>query len=267
MILVEGKKIAERIKGEIKESLKHTGPKSLAIFYVGENPVIDSYVALKKRVGEEIGIEVVVMRFPDNVSEEVLIGEIKKAGENFSGIIVQLPIPEHLDKERVLDAVQVELDVDVLSREAHDAFASGLTEKLPPVVGAVKEIFDEYKVDLSGKKIVVVGKGLLVGKPVLAWLSREGLTSVVVDRENSGLESELSTADVVIAGAGVPALVRPGTVKDGAILIDAGTSTSSGKIVGDIDRDCYAKASLVSPVPGGVGPITVVRLFKNLFLK
>lgn len=266
MILVEGKKIAERIKGEIKEALKTSGPKTLAIFYVGENSVIDSYVGLKKRVGEELGINVEVIRFPDDISEQFLIDQIHNANEQYSGIIVQLPLPEQFDKERVLNAVRADLDVDVLSREAYEQFTSGKTTKLPPVVGAFKEIVDAHQIDLANKNIVIVGKGVLVGKPVSAYLSREGFTSTLIDRDND-LKTALIDADIIISGAGVPSLVTADMVKVGAILIDAGTSTSSGKLMGDIDRACYDKASIVSPVPGGVGPITVVNLFKNLFLK
>lgn len=266
-MLVEGKKIAQNIKDEIKGLLQTSGPKSLAIFYVGENPVIDSYVALKKRTGVELGIGVDVLRFADDVTEESLLAEIKNAAEIYSGIIVQLPLPENLDKEKVLNSVPVYLDVDVLSTSAYENFKSGATEKLPPVVGAVKAIVDEYKIDLRDKKIVIVGKGVLVGKPVSAWLSREGFQSTIIDRENTDLKESLIEADLIISGAGVPSLVMPGMIKNGAILIDAGTSTSSGKIMGDIDRATYDKASIVSPVPGGVGPITVVNLFKNLFLK
>ncbi len=265
-MLVNGKQIANRIKENIREILKTSGPKSLAIFYVGQNSVIDSYVALKKRVGEDLGIDVHVLRFSDDVAEDFLINEIKNANEKYSGIIVQLPLPERFDKESILNAVRADLDVDVLSRQAYENFINNKTAKLPPVVGAVKEIIDEYRVDLRGKKIVIVGKGVLVGKPVSAYLWREGFENVVVDRDND-LTNELASADVIISGAGVPFLITPNMIKPDAVLIDAGTSTASGKIMGDIDTACYEKASIVSPVPGGVGPITVVNLFKNLFLR
>lgn len=267
MIKVSGKKIAERIKGEIKEFLKSSGPKSLAIFYVGENPVIDSYVAIKKRVGEELGIGVDVLRFPADVIEEDLITEIKTAAKIYSGVIVQLPIPENLDKEKILNAVPADLDVDILSSVAYKNFKTGLTLKLPPVVGAIKEIVDEYSIELKDKKIVIIGNGLLVGRPVSEWLDREGYDSVIIDKENTDLKGSLAEADMIISGAGVPGLVTVDMVKVGVVLIDAGASTSSGKLVGDIDKSCYDKASVVSGVPGGVGPITVANLFKNLFLK
>jgi methylenetetrahydrofolate dehydrogenase (NADP+)/methenyltetrahydrofolate cyclohydrolase len=266
-MLINGKQIANRIKDEIRELLKTSGHKSLAIFYVGQNPVIDSYVNLKKRVGAELGIDVEVLRFDADVVEDNLIDEISRANEKYSGIIVQLPLPENLNKEKILNTVKPELDVDMLSITAYENFKNGVTEKLPTVVGAIKAIFDEHNIDLAEKKIVVVGKGLLVGKPISTWIQREGFDCDVVDRESDDLIEKIAEADVVISGAGVPSLIKPEMIKDGVILIDAGTSTSSGKITGDIDQTCYGKASIVSGVPGGVGPITVVNLFKNLFLK
>jgi methylenetetrahydrofolate dehydrogenase (NADP+)/methenyltetrahydrofolate cyclohydrolase len=261
---VDGKKIAERIKEEIKNLLLESGPKSLAIVYVGENPVIDNYVSLKKRVGEELGISVEVLRFDAGVKEAELVSAMTGATTKYSGMIVQLPLPESLDKEKILNAVPTKLDVDVLSAGSFQMFANGLIHKLPPVVSAVTEIVREYDIDLTDKKIVVVGQGALVGRPVSAWLTREGFTHQIF--EKGGDIAMLLNADVIITGAGVPGLVTPDMVKEGSILIDAGTSTSSGKIAGDIDPEAYDKASLVSGVPGGVGPITVVSLFRNLFL-
>lgn len=120
---------------------------------------------------------------------------------------------------------------------------------------------------MKDKKIVIIGNGLLVGRPVSEWLDREGYDSVIIDKENTDLKGSLAEADMIISGAGVPGLVTVDMVKVGVVLIDARASTSSGKLVGDIDKSCYDKASVVSGVPGGVGPITVANLFKNLFLK
>ena len=264
MIKVDGKKIAERIKTEIKAMLTKSPDKSLAIFYVGENPVIDNYVALKKKVGEELGIKVDVHRFTADVSEEVVLRELATSGIKYSGIIVQLPLPEGFDKDKILNAVPVGQDVDVLSSESFQMFSAGQIQKMPPVVASISEIVREYDIDFANKKIVVVGQGALVGKPVGAWLSRQGYPYEVF--EKGGDESVLLSADVIITGAGVPNLITSEHVKEGAVLIDAGASTASGKLAGDIDRSAYEKASIVSGVPGGVGPITVVSLFKNLFL-
>ncbi len=267
MTIVDGKKIAEGIKEEIRNLLKTGEPKSLAIIYVGENPVIDNYVALKKKVGLELGINVEILKFEESVSTDVVLEAIKNAGAKYSGMIVQLPLPAHLNKEEILNAVPAEQDVDVLSEKSFELFSKGESEKMPPVVVAISEIIKTYKIDLANKKIVVVGRGPLVGKPVVVWLSRQNISANVLDSDTLNRAEILKEADIIISGAGVPSLIKASDVKEGVILIDAGTSTASGKIAGDIDQAAYEKAALVSGVPGGIGPITVVSLFKNLFLK
>lgn len=267
MIKVDGKKIAESLKEEIKSLLKESGPKSLAIFYVGNNSVIDSYVALKKRVGEELGIAVEVFRYEESISQDALLLEIQEKIKNFSGAIVQLPLPVNFEKERVLSAIPIEKDVDVLSKDAFEMFSLGKIEKLPPVVSAVNEIFRTYNLVLPEKNIVIVGFGMLVGKPLAAWLSRQGIPYEIVDEQTPDALEIIKNGDIIISGTGIPSLIKKEMVKGGAILIDAGSSTSSGRIVGDIEALAYEKASIASTVPGGVGPITVASLFKNLFLQ
>jgi methylenetetrahydrofolate dehydrogenase (NADP+)/methenyltetrahydrofolate cyclohydrolase len=126
-------------------------------------------------------------------------------------------------------------------------------------------IFEEYEINLGGKDIVIVGAGILVGQPVSAWFSREGFSYRILDKENFDHEI-LKNADIIISGAGVPGFIKPGMIKEGSVLIDAGTSTSGGKLLGDVDIACYDKGALVSGVPGGIGPVTVASLFRNLFL-
>lgn len=266
--IIDGKKIAEKIKGEIKELLVKSKDKaSLAIIYVGQNKVIESYVALKQRVGTELGIDVEVLRFGVEASEDEIISAINAQEKKYSGMIVQLPLPENFKKENILNSVPAGKDVDVLSQDLFKKFSEGKTLKLPPVVAAISDIVREYQIDLEGKKIVIVGRGALVGKPVSAWLARQNLPHEMVDSTSADTLKLLKEADVIISGAGVPSLIEHSMVKEGSILLDAGTSTSSGRILGDIDSACYVKASLVSPVPGGIGPLTVVNLFKNIFLK
>jgi methylenetetrahydrofolate dehydrogenase (NADP+)/methenyltetrahydrofolate cyclohydrolase len=266
-IIVEGQKIASLIKEGIKKNLEKTGPKTLAIFYVGSNKVIDRYVNLKEKIGQEIGIGVRVFRLPENISQRVLIEEIQKADKEFSGVIVQLPLPENLDKREILDAVSPSKDVDMLSSKAYNNFKDGTTKRLPPVVGALKEIIEKYNIDIHDKNIAVVGQGLLVGRPITDWLKRNNYSYEVFDDKTEDLFEALKSMDVIISGVGKSNLITPNMIKEGVILIDAGSSTSDGKLVGDIDKACYDKASIVSGVPGGVGPITVVNLFRNLFLE
>jgi methylenetetrahydrofolate dehydrogenase (NADP+)/methenyltetrahydrofolate cyclohydrolase len=136
---------------------------------------------------------------------------------------------------------------------------------LPPVVGAIKVIFDENKIEIKGKNIVVVGAGRLVGKPVVTWLINEGGTVTVIDENSKNPQEFTIKADIIISGVGKPKIIKPEMVKEGVVAIDCGTSESSGQVVGDIDPEISKKASILAPVPGGIGPITIAILFKNLF--
>lgn len=267
MIKVEGKKIAENLKEEVRNLLiKNPEKNSLVIFYVGQNDTIDKYVNLKKKVGEELGIKVDVKRFPSDIKEEILVEEIVSCIKDYSGAIVQLPLPSHLDKRKILDIVPTDKDVDMLSVKAFEDFKDSKTEKLPTVVSAIDKIVREYGIDLKDKNIVIIGRGSLVGTPVSTWLTRQGLVHQVLDDKSLEFVDTLKDADVIISGAGEGGLVKKNMIKEGVIVFDAGTSTSSGKIAGDVDVSAYEKASIITPVPGGIGPITVVSLFKNIFL-
>lgn len=267
MIKVEGKKIAENLKEEVRNLLiKNPEKNSLVIFYVGQNDTIDKYVNLKKKVGEELGIKVDVKRFPSDIKEETLIEEIGACVKDYSGAIVQLPLPPHLDKRKIVDLVPADKDVDMLSIKAFEDFKNKKTEKLPTVVSAIDKIVRDYDIDLEDKNIVVIGRGSLVGGPVSTWLTRQGFAHQVLDDKSLDFVNTLKDADVIISGTGEGGLIKKDMVKEGVIIFDAGTSTSSGKIAGDVDVSAYEKASIITPVPGGIGPITVVSLFKNMFL-
>lgn len=263
-MIVDGKKIANDIKNEISEKLKAKSSKlRLDVILVGDNIVSEKYVERKKKFGEEIGVEVVVHELLGDISQADLEAEIEKLNndERVNGIIVQLPLPSQIDQDKILNLVLPEKDVDALSREAR---------VLSPTVGAIKEIFERHQVNLKNKKIVVVGNGKLVGRPVSLWLTQEGAKVEVIDIETKNPEEILREADVIISGVGKPGLIKPASIKMGAILIDAGTSDlptvagSGGQLKGDADPTCADKCSLFTPVPGGVGPLTVVMLFKNL---
>lgn len=264
-MIVDGKKIAERIKRELKMLAASLAPKTLVIFVVGSDPASARFVERKRVFGDEIGVTVEVKQFPEDVAAEFLISEIKNSAAYANGIVIQLPLPSHLPKQEILNAVPAELDVDLLSDEGAARWASGPSRRLPPVAAAFAEIFKEYHVDLANKNIVVIGAGVLVGKPVSEYLTSLGAAHTVIDKDTPDPTAFMQKADIIISGAGVPGLVRAEHVKEGVVLIDAGTSSASGKLVGDIDQSAYEKASLVSPVPGGVGPITVAALFAHLF--
>ena len=258
-MLVDGKEIADEIKSQLAGRSRALGRRLvLAVVEVGSDPVTEKFVERKKKFGEAVGVEVVSHQFPQGVTEEVLAAEVRTIGADpsTSGIIVQLPLPLEINTDMVIACIPPEKDVDALG---------SAPRVLAPVAGAVAEIFSRSGIHLRGKRAVVIGHGRLVGKPVADWLTREGAVVDIVSFETREQMRFLSKrADIVVSGAGVPRLVTPELLKEGVVLVDAGTSESEGKLVGDIDPRCMEKAALYTPVPGGVGPITVAVLFRNL---
>lgn len=268
MILLDGNAVSQKILEEVKRRASETEKKlRLAVVVVGNDSVVRSFIAKKKQAGESVGIDVRTYPFPETITTNELrkrIAEIVHEKKN-TGVIVQLPLPEHVSKQYILNAVTPEKDVDVLSSRAIGNFVVGKSPILPPIVGAVKTLFEEYGIEYHGKNIVVVGAGTLVGKPIALWLLAEHVPFTIITSETRDAQELLRRADIIITGIGKPGFLTGDMVRDGVVVIDAGTSESEGKIAGDVDFDSVAaKASFVTPVPGGVGPVTVAMLFKNL---
>lgn len=202
-----------------------------------------------------------VVRLEDAATLEDVHAAVRAPGAD--AVIVQLPLPSSIDTQAALDAIPRSQDADVLSSFAYEHFVSGNADALfPPVVAALEEVLERADVSPKDKHIVVVGKGRLVGEPVALWLSR--FSSVDTITRDSGDLSLLKEADLVVLGAGEAGLVKPEHLKEGVVLIDAGTSESDGAIKGDADPSCATVASVFTPVPGGMGPIAVACLFKNV---
>jgi len=272
-MIIDGKKIAEEVKEGLKEKIKIDGKKlKLTIIQVGEDPASSKFVEKKEKFAEEIGVKVKVYKLLEDISTNKLRKKIAEiihppaGGKQSSGVIIQLPLPSHINTQYILNSIPVKKDVDVLSARAIGEFVSGKSNILPPVVGAIKEILllGDLVSMLEGKNVVVVGAGLLVGRPVASWLINKGVTVSVLNKDTLDISKFTKEADVIISGTGSPSLIKPEMIKDGVVLIDAGTSDKFGKLVGDIDPSCSSKASLFTPVPGGVGPITIAMVFKNL---
>jgi methylenetetrahydrofolate dehydrogenase (NADP+)/methenyltetrahydrofolate cyclohydrolase len=205
-----------------------------------------------------VGVACVEHVFPVTVSTKELCAEIAKIREKTDGMVIQLPLPENIDEHKVLSAIPRDKDVDALGR--------GATACISPVAGAVIEILQQYDIPLRGANVVVIGRGKLVGVPVSTQLAQRGSRVTVLDSTTPPDEffGLLRNADIVVAGAGVPGLVVPEMLTKGVVLIDAGTSSSGGTIEGDIALACAEKARVFSKTPGGVGPVTVAVLFRNL---
>jgi methylenetetrahydrofolate dehydrogenase (NADP+)/methenyltetrahydrofolate cyclohydrolase len=250
-MVVDGKIIAESVYAAIGTKLRG---KRLGIVVSTGDVVTDSYVRIKARAAERLGVEIVRRELSPDATTADALAAVASLVEVADGIIVQLPLPPQADADTVLAAVPPERDVDALNT---GAFVTA------PVAGAVREILKTADIDAAGKRAVVIGQGRLVGVPCAALLRELGADVMVVTRGDS-LEP-LHDADIVVSGAGVPGLIKPDMIRNGVVLIDAGTSESSGKVAGDADSACAEKASVFTPVPGGVGPLAIAMIFKNLF--
>ncbi|MEK7503145.1 MAG: bifunctional 5,10-methylenetetrahydrofolate dehydrogenase/5,10-methenyltetrahydrofolate cyclohydrolase [Patescibacteria group bacterium] len=266
-MIVDGKKIAGEIKDSLKRDVLGLAQKPvLAIVKVGNDLVTEKFLNQKKKFASDIGVSVVVHEFPVDISTRQLREEVLKlaSAEEISGVVIQLPLPQNIDADYITNVLPEEKDPDMLSQKSASLFVSGKSKILPPVAGAVKSIFTAYGIKLTEKNAVVVGAGKLVGKPVAAWLGNQGVSVAVVDEHTLDPRRFTLRADIIVSGVGKPNLVSAEMVKDGVVAIDCGTSESAGQISGDIDSRVAEKASIFTPVPGGVGPITVAMLFSNL---
>jgi len=268
-MIVDGKKIANDLKELLRRTLKENKvvPK-MAIVIVGENPVIEKFVEIKKRFGADIGIEVVEHRLPADTSQDELEGLVRDCATHpeYAGIVVQLPLPESIDTRLVLGCIPLEKDVDMLSIEAMAAMRRGDAVIMAPVVGAIDEICRRETIEIAKKDVLILGAGRLVGAPAEMWFRHRGARVTTLEKPVRDLAMFTKDADIIVSGTGKSGILQPELLKDGVILFDAGTSKVGGKIVGDADPSCAEKCALFTPVPGGIGPITVAILFRNVVL-
>ena len=264
---ISGKKISEKIKISLKNKVSFFPRKIIfSIIYVGQDPVIDNFIEYKKKFGSDIGIDAIVHNFKTKISESELLDSIEKISRQSDTVIIQLPLPKHLDTQIILDAVPVRKDVDVLSTQAKKLFAEGCHTMMPPVTGALVESLKAINYSLDNKKILIMGYGDLVGKPFGSWLRLHGYTYTIVTKE-TGIEERnnlLKSADLIVSGVGYPNIIHANLISKDVVLLDAGTSEVGKKLIGDIDKNCYEKSSHYTPVPGGIGPITIAVLYQNI---
>jgi methylenetetrahydrofolate dehydrogenase (NADP+)/methenyltetrahydrofolate cyclohydrolase len=266
-MIINGTIIKEAL---IEELAARPQEKQLRVCFLqfGDDMASRKFVGMKMKVAKELGIYADHMGSNAKDTEEALAALHEVIESDYGGIVIQLPVPEGIDATTLVNALPVELDIDMLSTAALMAFATGASQRMPPVAAAVELILSLHKVSLADKKIVIRGKGKLVGETVMMLLDGKNIPYHAIDIHTPEEEqlSLLQQADIVVSGIGVPHSLTPDMVKDGVVLIDAGTSEQSGKLTGDIDPACASKALLYTPVPGGVGPITVACLFRNLFV-
>jgi methylenetetrahydrofolate dehydrogenase (NADP+)/methenyltetrahydrofolate cyclohydrolase len=270
MQIIDGKKLRDEILSTLK--VRVAALPFVPVFcdvLVGDDASSAQYVAMKERVARQLGIATHPAVFREGISTEELIEELQiiAAIPNMSGLIIQLPLPAHIDQQAVLDAVPLHIDVDALGAEASEYFYADHPHFVFPTAEAVLAVLGSLDMDLESKHIVMVGRGMLVGRPVAHMLARRGMTVSVVDAQTKHPELIFRQADILISAVGKANLISGGMLKEGVLLIDAGTSESGGAVVGDIDRASVEHvARYLAPVPGGVGPVTVAMLMHNVVL-
>jgi len=266
--IIDCKKIKEEILEEVK-----TGVLSLPfspIFcdvLVGNNEVSASYVRIKSKTAMSVEIKFRTVEFKEFITTEELIEEIENLNNvpSMCGIIIQLPLPDHIDKKRVLGAIKPSLDVDCLGQINSENFYRNEGSIGYPTALACVKILDSLNLDLFDKKILILGKGSLVGLPVYHLLRSRGLEVITVDSKTENTDILIKNADVIISAIGKAKYIKGNMIKDGVVLIDAGTSEDNGSVSGDIDSDSVMGiASFLSKTPGGVGPVTVATLLLNV---
>ncbi len=263
---MDGKALAGRIRAEVAAEVA-AFPRAigLATVLVGDDPASDVYIRMKHKATLEVGIEARDLRLPAETSEAELLGLVAElnADEAIDGILVQLPLPDQIDEGTVIRAVDPVKDVDGFHPVNAGLLLAGTPAHVPGTPLGVLALLDEYEVPLQGANAVVVGRSDIVGKPAALLLLHRHATVTICHSRTRDLAAEVARADVVVAAVGVPGIVTPEMVKEGAAVIDVGINRTEAGLVGDVHPDAAARAGLLTPVPGGVGPMTIAMLLRS----
>ena len=270
-MIINGKKVAADLRGELKKKVvelksSYNAIPGLTVILVGEDLPSKIYVKNKEKSAIEVGINSEVLRYSDNVEEQVVLNKIKELNKNdkVSGILVQLPLPKHINKRKVIETIDPKKDVDGLHPVNVGNLSSGYDSTIPCTPLGCYLLIKNTEKNLNGKHAVIIGRSNLNGKPMTQLLLKENCTVTITHSKTKDLKSECSRADIIVAAVGRPKLVKGDWVKKGAIVIDVGINKTDSGLVGDVDFDEVAKvAKAITPVPGGVGPMTIACLLNN----
>ena len=272
MQILDGKALSNKIKQKVKQDVEILQEQreitpGLAVVLVGSDPASAAYVAMKSKACKDAGIYSIVHEMPETISQENILEIISMMNENpnIDGILVQLPLPKHIDTTAILEAIDPAKDVDGFHPYNVGRVTAGLDGFIPATPYGVMELFKEYNIDLQGKDVCVVGASNIVGKPLATLLLNANATIDVCHIYTKNLKEHTLRADIICVGVGVVNLIKEDMVKDGAIIVDIGINRlESGKLVGDVDfENVSSKCSYITPVPGGVGPMTIAMLLQN----
>ena len=270
-MIIDGKKTAAELREELKKKIVelksiHNAAPGLTVILVGEDPPSKIYVKNKEKFAKEVGMNSEVIKYAENVEESVVLSKIKELNNDnkVSGILVQLPLPKHINKKKVIETILPGKDVDGFHPMNVGNLSSGYDSNIPCTPLGCYLLLKKVEKNLSGKHAVVIGRSNLNGKPMTQLLLKENCTVTITHSKTKDLKAECSRADIIIAAAGRPKLVKGDWVKKGAIVIDVGINKTDTGLVGDVDFDEVSKvAKAITPVPGGVGPMTIACLLNN----
>jgi len=271
MILIDGKKVAAELREELKQEVaelktKYNRVPGLTVILIGDMAPSQIYVRNKEKSANEVGLKSEVIRYPDTVEEKTVLEKIEELNkdETISGILVQLPLPKHIDKQKVIETIAPSKDVDGFHPMNVGNLSSGYESSVPCTPLGCYLMIKKIEPNLSGKKAVVVGRSNLNGKPMTQLLLKENCTVTITHSKTKDLKAECLEADIIVAAVGIPELVKGDWVKKDAIVIDVGINKTENGLVGDVAFDEVSKvAKALTPVPGGVGPMTIACLLKN----
>lgn len=263
-MILDGKTLAkeneERLKKEIEElKEKYGSVPTLATILVGDDPASITYVRMKENACKRVGIDSIHVEFKDDVDEETLVNKIKELNDNpkVDGILLQHPIPKHIDEGRCFDSIGVDKDVDGVNSASFGAFSNGKRAfKSATPLGIIK-LIEHYNIEVEGKHAVVVGRSSILGKPVSMLLLEKNATVTIAHSKTKNLQDVLKQADIVVACVGKPEFIKKDWLKNGVVILDAGYNAGN---VGDVEKEAYEISSAYTPVPGGVGPMTINML-------
>jgi methylenetetrahydrofolate dehydrogenase (NADP+)/methenyltetrahydrofolate cyclohydrolase len=270
-MIIDGKKAAVELREELKKKIAelkstYNAVPGLTVILVGENPPSKIYVKNKEKFAKEVGMNSEVIKYPENVEEKIILNKIRELNNDkkVSGILVQLPLPKHIDKRKMIETILPGKDVDGFHPMNVGNLSSGYDNSIPCTPLGCYLLLKKVEKNLSGKHAVVIGRSNLNGKPMTQLLLKENCTVTITHSKTKDLKAECSRADIIIAAVGRPKLVKGDWVKKGAIVIDVGINKTDSGLVGDVDFDEVLKvAKAVTPVPGGVGPMTIACLLSN----
>ena len=271
MILIDGKKIAAELREELRKEVvelknKHNKIPGLTVILIGDMAPSQIYVRMKEKAASEVGLKSEVIRYPEAVEEKTVLDKIEELNkdENISGILVQLPLPKHIDKQKVIETILPGKDVDGFHPMNVGNLSSGYESSVPCTPLGCYLMIKKIEPNLSGKKAVMIGRSNLNGKPMAQLLLKENCTVTITHSKTKDLKAECLEADIIVAAVGIPELVKVDWVKKDAIVIDVGINKTENGLVGDVAFDEVSKvAKALTPVPGGVGPMTIACLLKN----